>query len=410
MPSLNSNTHQGIVKVRATGIKGAQRSWLMHRFRQPRTAVVPGTVLGLALVGLAAAVLLALRDQLSPATPALVLTLAVGASAYLGGARAAVLVAGVAALVLDVLFLPPYGHLRVLDVEDGVTLGAFLVVAGMVGVVVAAQGDRRREAERREAEMRALNDELQAAHRERALLSERAGQADDLARIDDQRSALLRSVSHDLRTPLSAIRAVATDLRSGVAYDEETRRELLTMVCDEVDRLDRLVANLLSLSRIEAGAFHPERQAVDMEELVADRVRRLAPLFTDLMLKTEVEADLPLVDGDYSQIEQVLDNLLANAARHAPTGSDVWVVVRPRAGSVQLEVSDRGKGVADEEKQRIFEPFQRGEGSGSSGIGLAICKAIAEAHGGSIKVDRTFGGGATFIVTLPEHRGSVLAQ
>ncbi len=368
--------------------------------------VATGVLVGLALSAVIALILLPLRDHISPATPALALTVAVGASALVGGARAAVVVAVSAALLLDLLFLPPYGVVSVLTLEDTVALATFLLVAGTVGALVTRESDRRREAEQREADMVALNQQLQTMHDERVVLSERADRAEDLARIDDQRSALLRSVSHDLRTPLSAIRAVATDLRDGVVYDEATRAELLTLVCDEVDRLDRLVDNLLSLSLIEAGAFHPDRQAVDLEELVGDRLRRLAPIFTDLHLRTRLPGDLPLVDADYAQVERVVTNLLANAARHAPAGTDVWVIARADGPMVRVEVSDRGKGVPDEEAERIFEPFQRGDGSRSSGIGLAICKAIVTAHDGEISVERTFGGGATFTFTLPIHAGA----
>jgi two-component system sensor histidine kinase KdpD len=368
------------------------------------TSVLAGVAVGVVLAALVVAVLLPLRDHLSPATPALALTLAVGASAIIGGARAATLIAVVSALVLDLAFLPPYGHLKVLTVEDTVALGTFLIVAATVGVLVTRETDRRRDAEQREADVRALAEELQRLHDERAELSERAGRADDLARIDDQRSALLRSVSHDLRTPLSSIRAVATDLRDGVTYDDQTRADLLTMVCDEIDRLDRLVDNLLSLSRIEADAFHPDPQAVDIEELIGDRLRRLAPIFSDLHVRTRLRGDLPLVEADYAHIERVMTNLLANAARHAPAGSDVWIIAKTEGGMVRVEVSDRGTGVAADAEERIFEAFQRGEG-GSSGIGLAICKAIITAHGGQIGVERTFGGGATFTFTLPVHQG-----
>lgn len=371
--------------------------------------VAPGALLGLALSGAIVLALLPLRDHLSPATPALALTVAVGASALVGGARAAVVVAVAAALLLDLLFLPPYGVVSILTLADTVAFVTFLLVAGTIGALVTREADRRREAEQREADVVTLNVQLQELHDERVVLSELAGRADDLARIDDQRSALLRSVSHDLRTPLSAIRAVATDLRDGVVYDEATRAELLTMVCDEIDRLDRLVDNLLSLSRIEAGAFHPDRQAVDLEELVSDRLQRLAPIFAELHLRTRVPADLPLVDADYAQVERVLTNLLANAARHAPSGTDVWIVARADGPMVRVEVSDRGKGVPDDEQLRIFEPFQRGDGSRSSGIGLAICKAIVTAHGGEIGVERTFGGGATFTFTLPVHAGAAPA-
>lgn len=371
------------------------------------TSAVHGLVVGLAGTGLVVVLLLPLREHVGSAAPALLLTLAVGASALVGGARAAVLVSAAATAALDLTFMPPYGQLNVLSLEDGVALGALLVVAGTVGLLVAREGDRRREAEGREADLRALTGRLEELHRGNLELSERASQADELERLDDQRSALLRSVSHDLRTPLSAIRAVVTDLRSGVELDDATRVELLGLVSDEVDRLDRLVANLLSLSRIEADAVVLERQAVDLEELVADQLRRLAPLFVDLRTRVSIPADLPLLDADYSQLEQVFMNLLANAARHAPSGTDVWVVVaKEGADQVRVEVSDRGSGVPAAEAERIFEPFQRGEGSRSTGIGLAICRAIVEAHGGEIRVERTFGGGATFVFTLPVHRGT----
>lgn len=366
-----------------------------------------GTALGLGLVGLIVVALVPLRDHVGSTTPALLFTVVAGAAAAVGGARTAVIVSVAAATALDLAFIPPYGTLDVLTLEDTVALGCFLAVAGTVGALVASQRDRRLEAEQRERQLRDLTEALQTLNEERTRLAERAARADDLTRIDEQRSAVLRSVSHDLRTPLSAIRAVVTDLRDGVVYDEPTRIELLTLVSDEVDRLDRLVANLLSLSRIEAGAFAPERQAVDMQELILDRLRRLAPLFRDLLVRTDLPDDLPLVDGDYAQLEQVITNLLANLARHAPTGTDVWVLARERDGRVDVEVSDRGKGVADEERERIFEPFQRGEGSASSGVGLAICKAIVEAHGGTIRVERAFGGGATFVVSLPTHSGVV---
>jgi two-component system sensor histidine kinase KdpD len=222
-----------------------------------------------------------------------------------------------------------------------------------------------------------------------------------LAEIDAQRAALLRSVSHDLRTPLATIRAAASDLASGTAFDEATRRELLELVGDESERLDRLVSNLLSLSRIESGTLRPERQAIALDELVGDVLRRLGRLFRQVRLDVDVPPDLPFVDGDHSQLDQLLTNLLENAARYAPAGSAVHVVAAGRDGTVELRVIDEGIGVPDHERLRIFEPFRRGEGSRSSGIGLATCKAIADAHGGAIRVERTPGGGATFVVTLP---------
>jgi two-component system sensor histidine kinase KdpD len=335
------------------------------------------------------------------ATPALVLVLAVVAAGLLGGGPAAVAVAVVAAAAYNLAFIPPVWTFKVNAGEDWVALAVFLIVALAVGLLIAGESDRRRAAEQREAELRDLYEQMQSIAAERSRLAEEAARVEVLERVDAQRSALLRSVSHDLRTPLAAIRAVASDLRDGTVYDQATRTELLATVCDEAERLDRLVANLLSLSRVEAGALRPERQAVPFDELVADRVRRLARMFRQVRVYVALPPDRFLVDGDYSQLDQVLTNLLENAARHAPQGSTVRIDGRQRDTMLEVRVSDEGAGVADWERDRIFEPFRRGEGSASSGVGLAICRAIVEAHGGRIWVERTSGGGATFVFTVP---------
>ncbi len=374
----------------------------MTRFRLPRHAPGLGAAVGVGGAVAVLTVLVPFRSRISATSPALLLVLAVVAAGVVGGARAAAGTAVVAAAGFNLTFIRPYGKLKVDAWEDWVVLGVFLAVALVVGVLVAAEADRRRAAETREGELRVLYERLQAADEERARLSDEVARMEVLKRVDEQRSALLRSVSHDLRSPLATIRAVATDLRDGVVYEEPTRTELLATVCDESERLDRIVSNLLSLSRIEAGAFAPDRQAVPIDELVADRVRRLSGLFRQVRVQVELPADLPLVDGDYTQLELVVTNLLENAGRHAPSGSIVRIGGRrlPATDQVEVWVADEGIGVADWERQRVFEPFRRGEGSRSSGVGLAICKAVVEAHGGTIRVERTPGGGATFAFTV----------
>ena len=363
-------------------------------------APVAGSALGLALVAVVVAVLEPFSTHITRATPALVLVLAVVAAGLVGGARAAVVTAVVAATAFNLAFIPPHWTFKVKVWDDWVALGVFIGVALAIGVLTAAQADRRRAAEQREAEMRALYEQLTVIGEERERLLEETARVQLLERVDEQRGALLRSVSHDLRTPLATIRAVASDLRDGTVYDDSTRTELLAAVCDEAERLDRLVGNLLSMSRIETGALKPERQAVALDELVHERVRRLAPLFRQVRVQVDIPAELPLVDGDYSQLDQVLTNLLENAARYAPPSSTVRVEASDRGDMVEARVVDEGIGVPDHERARIFEPFRRGEG-GASGVGLAICKAIVEAHGGAIDVRRTPGGGATFAFTLP---------
>jgi K+-sensing histidine kinase KdpD len=370
-----------------------------------RSPTLWGSLVGLAVVGGLSAAMVPIRSDITRAAPALALVVPIVIAGLLGGRVAALVVVPVAVLVFNVVFIPPYWTLNVDALDDGVALAVFGLVAMVVGTLVAREGDRRQSAEERAAELQALNSELQTVQRERERLAEEATRTMVLERIDEQRSALLRSVSHDLRTPLATIRAVATDLLGDASYDEATRAELLTLVADESERLDRLVANLLNLSRIEAGALRPDRQAVAMDELAAHTVKRLDRLLGRRRVQLDL-AQLPLVDGDYTQLEQVMTNLLENAARHAPPGSTIRIGGRDAREFVELWVDDEGPGVAPFERERIFEAFRRGDGSSSSGIGLAICKAIVEAHGGTITAQAAPSGGARLLFSVPKRDGA----
>jgi two-component system sensor histidine kinase KdpD len=144
---------------------------------------------------------------------------------------------------------------------------------------------------------------------------------------------------------------------------------------------------------------------VVLDELVHDRLRRLRRLFRDIHLEVEISEGLPLLDADYSQLDQVLTNLLENAARYAPPGSVVTVGAGEKGEVVEIWVSDEGTGIDPDDVGHLFEPFRRGAASESSGVGLAICKAIVEAHGGSIEVRPTLRQGAVFVFTMPIRRG-----
>jgi two-component system sensor histidine kinase KdpD len=356
---------------------------------------------GLALVGLCVLALLPGRTSVTVATPALVLVAPGLVAGLVGGRLAAVVTAAAAALALDLVFIEPYGTLDVHLVDDVVALLAFGAVALTVATLVALAADRRRAAEERADEILALSEEQERIRGEQErLTSEKVA----LEQAEDARRALLRSVSHDLRTPLAAIRAITSDLRDGADYDEQTRHDLLDVVGDEAERLDRLVANLLSLSRIESGALAPELQAVDLEEMLADRVRRLSRLLRDVRVETRLPELVPLVDADYVLVDQVVTNLLENAARHSPPGGTITIEASDRGDAMEVAVSDGGPGVPPGERGVIFEPFRTGSrGPRSSGIGLAICRAIVEAHGGRMAVADAPGGGARFSFTLPIH-------
>jgi len=350
------------------------------------------------------AALVPFRAEITRATPALVLVIAVVIAALVGGRIAAVLTSATAALAFNFVFIRPYWTLTIAIVDDIVAFAVFTGVGLAVGTLVAVQSERRRVAEHRARELQALNERFEAVQAERSRLAEEATRVAILEQVDQQRAALLRSVSHDLRTPLSVIQAVTSDLRADVGYDDDTRDELLDLVLDEAQRLDRIVANLLSLSRIEAGALRPERQAVDLGELVAVCAGRLARLFRRAPVKFDIADDLPLADADYTQLDQVVTNLLENAARHAPEGSTILVGAHGDDGMIRVLVEDEGPGVGENVRERIFEPFWHGAESSSSGVGLAICRAIVVAHGGTIHVESPPDGGARFVFTLPARR------
>ena len=342
------------------------------------------------------------RSEITRASPALVFVVAIVVAGLVGGRVAAVVTAVAAAGAFNVAFIPPYWTLTIHAPDDIVALSVFGFVAVVVGSLVAREGDRRQSAEQRAVELQALNAELRAVQQEREHLAENARRAAVLEEVDEQRAALLRSVSHDLRTPLAAIHAVVSDLLGEAKYDDATRDDLLSLVAQEAERLDRLVANLLSLSRIDAGALHPDLRPMAIDDLVGETVNRLARLFGGRRVLPEFPKDLPLVRGDYIQLGQVVSNLLENAARHTSPTSAVRIGGRERGDFVEVWVDDEGVGIQPFERQRIFEPFRVGEGSASSGVGLAICKAIVEAHGGEIRVDRSPFGGARFSFTVPK--------
>jgi two-component system, OmpR family, sensor histidine kinase KdpD len=213
--------------------------------------------------------------------------------------------------------------------------------------------------------------------------------------VAEQRRALLRSVSHDLRTPLSTIRAVSTDLRSYGDYDEESRNELLDVVIDEAERLDRLVANLLSMSRIEAGTSRPNLTAVDVAEVVDGCASRLRRMFDRWPLEVVVPPDLPPVRADYVQLEQVITNLLENVTRHTPAGTNVRVVAQDGGPRVEIVVEDDGPGMPHDRRSQLRDP------QANTGIGLAICAAFVEQLAGTMRIDDRPGGGTRVTIWLP---------
>jgi two-component system sensor histidine kinase KdpD len=248
---------------------------------------------------------------------------------------------------------------------------------------------------------------------ERSELQANALRVQVLEEVDRLRDGLVAAVSHDLRTPLTTIKASASallELGEGVANDD--RQELLGLIDVQADRLGRLVTNLLDMSRIETGALAVSRQALDVADIVNEAIASLRPLVAEGLVEVSIADDTPLVDADHVLTLQVLVNLLENAVRYAPAGSSVRIsaggVTEPGAPNlVEIAVADDGPGIPEEDRAsalglgRPSRPSGAGAAAGGSGIGLTIARSFAEVQGGRLSIDSTTEIGARIILTLP---------
>jgi len=275
-----------------------------------------------------------------------------------------------------------------------------------VGVLGVMPSDPRRFVD---PEQRALLDVFAtqtAAALGRARLAIEAQQAQLQMETERLRSSLLSSVSHDLRTPLGVISGAATALLEPEGLSSEARRDLLVTVYEEAQRLNRLVRNLLDMTRIASGAIKVKKEWQPLEEVVGSALNRLEEQLKGRVVDVELAPELPLVPIDAVLVEQVFINLLENATKYAPPPSPVRIAARADAErhAVVVEVADRGPGIPADQLDRVFEKFYRlprEGGGGGAGLGLAICRGVVEAHGGKIWVENREGGGAVFRFTIP---------
>jgi two-component system, OmpR family, sensor histidine kinase KdpD len=299
--------------------------------------------------------------------------LAVLPVAVLYGLGYALAVSIASMLAFNFFFLPPVHTLALTDSENWVALGVFVVTA----IVVS---------------------ELATRARRRALA---AAEADTLRRSDAAKTAVLHAVSHDLRSPLTAIRASAEGLESGsVQLGDEDRAALLETIRLETARLERLVANLLDLSRLEAGAAPAQRELWPVDELVS---RALDDLGGEASrVSVALDGDAPLVRVDAAQLERVLANVLENALRFSSPPDPVELVVSSTGDDVLVRITDHGPGLEAESLDRIFEPFEHGRGGREgTGLGLAIARGFAEANGSRLWAEPRPGSGAAFVLEMP---------
>jgi K+-sensing histidine kinase KdpD len=315
------------------------------------------------------------------------------------GLRLGLLASLVSAVAFNFFHIPPLYRFTIAAEQNWVALITFAIVALASSAVAGLARAQAVEAERRREEAdRALAESAELS-RERDRMQAEMVEAEALRRSDELKTALLRSISHDLRTPLTSMIASGAALGSATTTEEE-RAELSAAIVAEGERLSRLVENLLDMSRLEAGKAEPHREQTDVGE-VLDAARE-ATAQPERVRFANAE-DLPTVHADAAQLERAFANLLENAIRHG-NGRPVLVRSRLVGERIVVRVVDQGPGIPESDWERIFEPFQHGSANGvggGSGLGLAIAKGFVEANGGEIGVESLPDQGTSFVVSLP---------
>jgi two-component system sensor histidine kinase KdpD len=299
----------------------------------------------------------------------------------------AVLVSVASMLAFNWFFLPPTHTFQLSDGANWLALAVYLVTAIVVSALAASARRRAELAELREREAAALAGEVL--------------EAEALRRSDAIKTAVLHAVSHDLRSPLTAIVAASSVLANPeLVLADADRVELISTIRSEAERLDRIVGNLLDLSRLDGGVAAPHPELWPAEELVGRAVEELGS--EGERVTADIDADAPPVRVDAVQIERVLVNLLDNALKFSPPGTPVQVRAEERDGELLLHVIDQGPGVAAGEREAVFEPFRRGDGVASrgAGLGLAIARGFSEANGARVWAEDDPWGGH-FVLALP---------
>jgi two-component system sensor histidine kinase KdpD len=349
--------------------------------------------LGVGLLASAGAVVFvtAAIAELKPYVPVLSLgvlyVFAVLPVAVFWGIWLAALVSVASMLAFNWFFLPPTHTFQLSDGANWLALAVYLVTAIVVSALAASARRRAELAELREREAAALAGEVL--------------EAEALRRSDAIKTAVLHAVSHDLRSPLTAIVAASSVLANPeLVLADADRVELISTIRSEAERLDRVVGNLLDLSRLDGGVAAPHPELWPPEELVGRAVEELGPEAE--RVTADIDADAPPVRVDAVQIERVLVNLLDNALKFSPPGTPVQVRAEERDGELLIHVIDQGPGVAAGEREAVFEPFRRGEGVASrgAGLGLAIARGFSEANGARVWAEDDPWGGH-FVLALP---------
>lgn len=330
-----------------------------------------------------------LEPRLNVTTAALALLLTILFIATAFGSRPAFVGAVVAAMGFNFFFLPPLHTFTITATQNWIALAAFLITALTAGQLSSYARRRAEESERRRLEIERLYTELQTAFAQ-------AAQAEALRQSEQLKSALLDAVTHDLRTPLTSIKAAATALLEDpreVELDDEARREFLEIINEESDRLNEFIEGMVSLAKLESGSARGRNTWSAVDEMVAIALDRAKPRLAKHCLELQLEEELPSVLVEPVSVSEVIYTLLDNAAKYSSSGSIIRVAARSVVGGVELAVEDQGRGIPVELRERVFTKFFRneaddvGHAAGGLGLGLAIARGIVQAQNGKIWIE-----------------------
>jgi K+-sensing histidine kinase KdpD len=357
--------------------RGLRRD-LRERYRRvaasrPQKGVARGYLAALGVVALCTALSVAGAEILQTTAFVLLFPVGVLVAAARFGLGPAMLSAVLGVLWFDFMFVPPARAFAIPGLKDGVTLAVMVAVAALV-TFLAEQLRQQAQTARRQTEVERL------------------------------RNGLLSALSHDLRTPLTVLMGASSALCEE-RLDPEQRRDFSRIVADESRRLNRLVGNLLELTRLESGRAQVKQSAQAIDEVIGSALCRLEKHLEGYVVRTRIDDDVPLIFFDPVLLEQVAINLVENAVQHAGASSPIEISARREGDEIEVEVADRGPGVPPGHEEKVFEKFYRAPGAshgdGGIGLGLTICKAIVSAHDGRIWFTNRRGGGASVTFTLP---------
>lgn len=355
-------------------------------------------------------VLIPFRAHINTTTVALALLLVVLFVAMTIGSKPALLASVLAMFGYNFFFLPPLHTLTIADPQNWIALAAFFITSLAVGQLSARARRRAREAEAGKIEIRRLYDELHDAF-------DRASEAEAIKRSEQLKSALLDAVTHDIRTPLTSIKASATllledreETNSSARLSPDEQHAMLEVITYGVDRLDHFVEGIVDLARIEAGDLNLHRNWRSVDDLIEAALAQAEPLTQDHKVNILIPDELPIVRVDGRAVTEVIYTLLDNARKYAPPHTQITISARLATNDVtEIAIEDQGPGIPIQYRQRVFERFFRIADNGFAqghatgfGVGLAIAKGIVEAHGGRIWIeDASTGSGAKIVFTVP---------